>query len=208
MTAACRIDVRKGLPFRIESPKIFEAMPPISKNNLLYFITAVTHKRLPVFQTDRLKKVLADAFNEATISGGLKIFAYVIMADHYHIITNGVRKPADVLRYLNGISARRVIDDLKRSGYESSLNKLRREAGNGDHQYSLWEHHSNTFLITSETMLTKKAFYIHQNPVEEGIVDNAGDYVYSSSRFWSRRPLLESEPVEVDLKDLNWRQSR
>jgi putative transposase len=183
-------------------------MPAISKNNLLYFITAVTHKRLPVFQTDRLKKVLTDAFNEARISGGLKIFAYVIMADHYHIITDSVRKPADVLRYFNGISARRIVDHLKHSGYESSLNKLRREATNGKHQYSLWEHHSNTFLITSETMFMKKAFYIHQNPVEQGIVGEAVDYVYSSVRFWSRRPLLENEPIEVDLKDLDWRQSR
>lgn len=183
-------------------------MPPISKDNVLYFMTVVTHKRLPVFQTDKLKKVLVYAFSEARISGGFKIFAYVIMADHYHIITDSKRKAAEVLRYLNGISARRVIDLLKQSGYESSLTKLRKDTSNGDHQYSLWEHHSNTFLITSETMLMKKAFYIHQNPVEDGVVGDAGDYIYSSSRFWSRRPLLENEPMEVDLKDLNWRQSR
>lgn len=183
-------------------------MPPISKDNVLYFITVVTHKRLPVFQTDRLKKVLADAFNEARISGGFKILAYVIMSDHYHIITDSKRKAADVLRYLNGISARRVIDFLNQSGYESSLSKLRRDTGNSDHKYSLWEHHSNTFLITSEHMLMTKAFYIHQNPVEEGLVEDASEYVYSSSRFWSRRPPLENEPIEVDLKDLSWRQSR
>ena len=89
-----------------------------------------------------------------------------------------------------------------------SLKKLRRDTSNGDHQYSLWEHHSNTFLITSETMLMKKAFYVHRNPVEDGIVADAGEYIYSSSRFWSRRPLLDNEPIEVDLKDLSWRQSR
>jgi putative transposase len=183
-------------------------MPPISKDNVLYFITVVTHKRLHVFQTDKLKKVLADALNEARQSADLKIFAYVIMADHYHIITDSKRKAAEVLRYLNGISARRVIDHLKQSGHESSLNKLRKDVTNGDHKYSLWEHHSNTFLITSETMLTQKAFCIHKNPVEDGIVGDAGDYIYSSSRFWSRRPLLENEPIEVDLKDLSWRQSR
>jgi len=183
-------------------------MPPISKDNVLYLITVVTHKRLPVFRTDGLKGVLAEAFNEARISAGFRIFAYVIMADHYHIITDSKRKAADVLRYLNGISARRVIDYLKQSGCEASLNKLRKNISNSDHTYSLWEHHSNTFLITSEMMLVKKAFYIHQNPVENGIVDHAVDYAYSSARFWSRRPLLENEPIEVDLKDLNWRQSR
>src|SRR5215813_12823068 len=183
-------------------------MPPISKDNLLYFITAVTHDRLPEFQTDKLKQVLAAAFNEARISSGIKIFAYVIMPDHHHIITDGRRKASEVLRYLNGISARRVISYLKESGFESSLEKLRRNGSVGDHQYSLWEHHSNTFLITSESMLTKKAFYIHQNPVEEGLIEDSAEYAFSSFRFWSLRPLLKNEPIEVDLQDLNWRQSR
>ena len=93
-------------------------------------------------------------------------------------------------------------------GYGSSLAKLRRNDANNDHQYSLWEHHSNTFLIASETMLMKKAFYIHQNPVAEGLVEDGAEYVYSSFRFWSLRPLLDQEPIEVDLRDLNWRQSR
>lgn len=183
-------------------------MPPISKDNILYFITSVTQNRLPVFRTDKLKQVLADAFNEVRTSSGIKIFAYVIMPDHYHIITDGLRKDSDVLRFLNGISARRVINYLKENGHVPSLEKLRRNSSLGTHQYSLWEHHSNTFLITSEQMLMKKAHYIHQNPVEEGLVTEGSEYLYSSIRYWSGRPLLENEPIEVNLKDLIWRQSR
>jgi REP element-mobilizing transposase RayT len=37
------------------------------------------------------------------------IFAYVIMPDHLHIITDGSRKASDTLRFLNGISSRRVM---------------------------------------------------------------------------------------------------
>jgi putative transposase len=183
-------------------------MPPISKDNLVYFITSVTHRRLPVFQTDKLKQILAEAFNEARKSSGFKIYAYALMPDHYHVITDGKQKPSDTLRYLNGISARRVINYLKENGYSSSLDKLRRGGNVGEHKYSLWEHHSNTFLITSESMLMKKAFYIHQNPVAQGLVEDGAEHVYSSFRYWSLRPLLEEEPLEVDLRDLNWRQSR
>ena len=183
-------------------------MPPVSKDNLLYFITSVTHDRLPVFRTDKLKLVLAEAFNEARRSSGMKLYAYVLMPEHYHVITDGVLKASEVLRYLNGISARRVINYLKEHGYESSLTKLRRKGTSGDHKYSVWQHHSNTFLITSETMLMRKAHYIHQNPVEEGTAQSATEYGFSSARYWFRQPLLDDEPIEIDLRELNWRHSR
>src|SRR5437867_2113838 len=99
----------------------------ISKDNPFYFLTSVTHKRLPVFQKDKLKTILCDAFDEARTSCGLSIFAYAVMPDHYHIVTDSKLKQKDVLRYLNGISARRVLGHLKDNGYASSLEKLRTE---------------------------------------------------------------------------------
>jgi len=54
-------------------------------------------------------------------------FAYTIMPDHFHIITDGKRSPSDSLRFLNGISARKIIDHLKTEGPEQSLDKLRNE---------------------------------------------------------------------------------
>lgn len=195
------------MPFRAASPRIPEAMPPISADDPLYFLTSVTHRRLPVFSKQPLKQVLAAAFNEARISGGFSIFAYVIMADHYHIITDGgFRKASEVLRYLNGISARRVINFLKENNYQTSLDKLRKEEpGRKEYRYSVWEHHSNTFLITSEAMLMQKVGYIHGNPVEEGLVGTAEKYEFSSVRYWQRKALLEVEPIEVELKKLHWR---
>ncbi len=181
-------------------------MPQISSDNPFYFLTSVTHKRLPVFSKEPLKTVLAKAFVEARTSGGFKIFGYGIMPDHYHIVTDNGRKPSDVLRYLNGISARRVINYLKENEYTSSLNKLRKEEeGRKDYRYSLWEHHSNTFLITTESMLMQKVHYIHQNPVADGLVADAVDYRFSSVRYWQRKPLFDNEPLVPDLKDIKWK---
>jgi len=198
-------DVRKGLPFREISLECSEAMPPISNDNPLYFLTSVTNLRLPVFQTDRLKKVLTDAFIEARASAEFKLFAYVIMPDHYHVITDNKLKASEVLRYLNGISARRVINYLKDNNHVSSLNKLRKEEGRNGYKYSLWEHHSNTFLITTESMMLQKVNYIHLNPVDEQLVDEPVDYLFSSFRFWSNRMRHPQEPLEVDTKELVWK---
>ena len=181
-------------------------MPPVSADNPYYFITSVTHKRLPVFRQRALQGVLASSFDEARKSGKFSIFSYVIMPEHYHIVTDSSQKPSVVVRYLNGISARRVINYLKENNFDTSLEKLRKqEVGKKDYRYSLWEHHSNTFLITTESMMLKKVNYIHRNPVEEGLVGSEDEYAFSSARFWNRAALLDNEPLYPDLKQLTWK---
>lgn len=179
-------------------------MQSVSKDNPFYFITSVTHKRLPVFQTDKLKEIMCNALSEARKSGGFRIFAYGIMPDHNHIITDSSRSQSETLRYLNGISARRVIGYLKDHELETSLSKLRTETKSREYKHSLWEHHSNTFEIKTEAVLMQKVNYIHQNAVHDGLVEKAEDYLYSSSRFWKGCP-LENEPLKMDIHNIEWR---
>ena len=82
------------------------------------------------------------------------------------------------MRYINGIISKRTIDYLKENNFESSLVKLRTVDKNRNYKHSLWQHHNNTFTITSENMMLQKVNYIHQNPVVEGLVERAEDYLY------------------------------
>ncbi|MEN3332206.1 MAG: hypothetical protein V7641_1571 [Blastocatellia bacterium] len=181
-------------------------MVRISRDAPCYYLTCVAKDRLPVFQTNQIKAIVANAFNEARRSANILIFAYVIMPDHVHLITDGARLPKEVLRFINGIAARRVIDYLKEKAYASSLEKLRQEVKSRQYQYSLWEHHSNAFLILSEAMFMEKVNYIHLNPVRAGLVESAPDYLYSSARIWQRRA-LEDEPLAVDIEKIDWRRA-
>src|SRR6185436_1145088 len=95
-------------------------------------------------------------------------------------------------------SGRRIINYLKDHGFESCLQKLRQASGRREYKYSLWDHHPNLKLISTENGLIEKANYIHLNPVRAGLVERAEDYRFSSVRCWQRRP-LEDEPVWVDL---------
>jgi putative transposase len=176
----------------------------ISKDNPCYYFTSVTNNRLPVFRTDKLKEITCKAINEARDSSGILIFAYVIMPDHFHIITDSNLKPSAILRYLNGVTARRVIDYLKENNFTSSLNKLKQFEKKRGYKYSLWEHHSDTFTITSESMFMQKVNYIHLNPVRAELVKNMDDYFYSSVWIWKRKP-LENEPLEMDIGKIKWR---
>ena len=120
---------------------------------------------MPVFRTDKLKEIAVNAINEARNSHKILIFAYVIMPDHYHIITDGKRKISETLRYINGITAKRIIDYLKENNYKTSLDKLRQDTKKRNYKHSLWEHHPNAFSINNEKTFMQKVHYIHQNPV-------------------------------------------
>ena len=176
----------------------------ISPGSPAYYLTSIAKDRLPVFRSDNLKTIASNALNEARNSGVFLIFAYVIMPDHLHLVNDSNKKPEVILRYVNGIVARRVINFLKANGSESSLQKLRHEDYRRGYRYSLWDHHPNIRLLTSERMFMQRVHYTHQNPVRAGLVEKAEDYRYSSARIWNRRP-LEDEPLLVDIDKIHWR---
>ena len=179
-------------------------MHAISRDSPALYLTCVAKDRLPVFQTDQIKLITCGALNEARRSAGFAIYAYVIMPDHLHAITDSAIKPSKILQYINGIVSRRVIDYLKEHGHNSSLRKLQRESGVRGHRYSLWEHHSNVLSIFSEEMLMQKVNYIHQNPVRAGLVEHADDCRWSSARIW-KRCSWNDEPLLVDVDRIRWR---
>lgn len=176
----------------------------ISRDSQALYITVITKDRLPVFRTDPINLVVCQAINEARNSGGFLLFAYVIMPDHMHLLTDCPRTSAEVLRYLKGLIARRVINYLKEKNYDKSLAKLRHEEWKRQHSYSLWQQEKNVFSIFSERVFMQKVNYIHLNPVRAGLVERAIDYRWSSARIWQRRP-AEDEPLMVDIDRIQWR---
>jgi putative transposase len=128
------------------------------------------------------------------------------MLDHLHLLTDCPKTSADVLRCVKGLIGRRVIDYLKDSNYQSSLQKLRHQEWKRNHKYSVWQQEKNVFSIFSESVFMQKVNYIHNNPVRALIVDRAIDYRWSSSRIWRRMP-NDDEPSAVDLDRIEWRRA-
>jgi putative transposase len=182
-------------------------MVTISRDTPCLYLTSVAKDRLPVFRTDAIKIIACAALDEARHSGAFCIFAYVIMPDHLHVLTDGARKPSDVLRFMNGIISRRVIGYLKEEGHQSSLEKLRHGKQIRRYEYSLWEHHSNVMLLTSEGAFMQRVHYTHQNPVRAGLVERAEEYRWSSIRCWNGQ-MLEDEPLMVDIDRIKWRSGK
>ncbi|HLE62107.1 MAG TPA: transposase [Pyrinomonadaceae bacterium] len=176
----------------------------ISKDSPAYYLTSVSKDRLQVFRKAELRDIACEAIGEARRSAQLLLFAYVVMYDHLHLIAGSDLKPSKVGQYVNGITGRRVIDYLKVNGHELSLEKLKHANQGRNYRHSLWDHHPNIKLLTTEDMLMQKVNYVHQNPVRRGLVSRAEDYKWSSARCWSRNP-LEDEPLIMDLDKILWR---
>jgi REP element-mobilizing transposase RayT len=184
----------------------FEAMPLSfrpSSDNPAFYLTSVTTQRLPVFRTDKIAKLVCDALDEARRSGGFLIFAYVVMLEHLHVVTDSRLKPKEIHRFVNGIVSRRVIDHLKSGGHESSLEKLRVNRVDETWKYSLWDHNPDTRFLWTEQMLWQRIQYTHLNPVRAGFVDHPCDWKWSSARIFLNRR-IEKEPLEVDLRRISW----
>lgn len=183
------------------------AMPTINKDAPCLFITTVARNRLPVFRTDALKRVACAALDEARCSGGFALFAYVIMPDHLHLLTDGALRPSETLRYVNGILSRRVLGYLKEGLFTKSLEKLRTAPKGRGHAYSLVDHHSNALPVFSENFFMQKVNYLHLNPVRAGLAGQAEEYRWSSARCWLGKP-EEGEPLRVDVDKIVWRRLR
>ena len=170
----------------------------------LHFVTGNVNKRRPIFHDPAMARALLEECQKHRAERSCKLIAFVVMPDHFHLISDSEKKPAKVLQFVNGIVSRRVIDFLKQHGHGSSLKKLQHEEYRRGHKYSLWDHHPNVRLLTSENMLMERVHYTHQNPVRAGLVSRAEDYIHSSVRIWNGMP-LEDEPLTVDVGKLRRR---
>ena len=179
-------------------------MHVVSRDSPCYYLTSVAKDRLPVFQTDALKQITCEAIDEARKSGKFALYAYVIMPDHLHLITDSELSPGKTLQFINGITGHRIIEYLKEHHHTSSLKKLQHAKGPREYKYSLWNHHPDARLLMTEEMLMQRVTYTHQNPVRAELVKHPEDYLWSSVRCWSGK-ILENEPLLMDIDRIKWR---
>ncbi len=185
-------------------PQIRKFRP--SRDTPAYYLTSVTNHRLPVFRTEKIARLVCSALDDARRSGNFLIFAYVVMLDHLHLVTDSAVKASDIHRFVNGNVARQVIDHLKDEGLDRSLEKLRAIGRRDGSTYSLWNHNPDTRLLWSEQMLWRRIQYTHLNPVRAGLCDHPNDWPWSSARIIHGRP-KDDEPLMVDFDRIEWSRS-
>jgi putative transposase len=165
----------------------------------IYFITATIIEWLPVFTRKPYFEVLIDSFKYSRTNKGLKISAYVIMDNHFHLISQGDNL-AKIIKEIKSYTAREIIKLAEQDHKTWLLNqlsfyRLKHKVGSA---HQVWQEGNHPKQISSEEMLRQKMDYLHHNPVRAGLAEKPEDWLYSSARNWAGLP----GPLEIDLLEI------
>jgi putative transposase len=146
------------------------AQPPhFDLTNAAYFVTTSTKERLRIFEEEGTSEILLDVLRENREAWGYKLFAYVVMPDHIHLLIQpkSDKKISKILNQIKGVSSRKINLILK--------------------QEHVWQKGFYDFTIYSDKKFQEKFNYIHFNPVKWKIVKRAEDYPFSSAGNYLRK---------------------
>jgi len=137
---------------------------------------------IPVFTRPDTVDILLNSLRYL-ISEGFRLYAYVILENHLHLIAQSSDISRDISRF-KSYTSKQVIAWLVENRIKVILDQLAfyKKAHKIDRKYQFWQEGVHPELIQGEKMMRQKVEYIHNNPVERGYVDCPEHWRYSSAR--------------------------
>jgi REP element-mobilizing transposase RayT len=161
-----------------------------------YFITSTIVEWLPVFTTGACCDLLLRSFEYCREHKALRIYAWVIMENHFHAIFAGPNL-ASTIADLKKFTAREILMQLERENRAWLLNQLQyfRAAHKTRSQHQVWQEGVHPQWIPTDAIMLQKLEYIHNNPVKRGWVASPEHWRYSSAHEWlpGALPLLRCD---------------
>ena len=168
-----------------------------------YFITFATVEWVDVFTRRQYKDILVESLKHCQEKKGLLLYAWVIMSNHVHLVAAAAEGHAlpDILRDLKKYTSSQILKTIAENHQESRKDwmlsifaKAGKANANNTH-YQFWRQDNRPVLLGSAAVCDQKLDYLHNNPVVEGYVEQAEDYLYSSAPAIAGKPsLLKLEP--------------
>ena len=148
-----------------------------------HFLTCTINNWIPIFTRPSTVQVIIDALAYRQSQRSLKIYAYVILENHIHLIVQSANLQKEISSFKSW-TAKQLLLVLQEQGATHVLKQLAfyKKAHKQDRQYQVWEEGSHPQQVQCEAILLQKLEYIHHNPVKRGYVDLAEHWRYSSAR--------------------------
>jgi REP element-mobilizing transposase RayT len=178
----------------------------------LYFVSFAVINWIDVFTRNEYKDTFLDTVRYTMEHGKMSIFSWCIMTNHVHLIFNVPKpfKPELVLGDIKRFSSKRLIEAIKANPRESRKEWMIQQFQTAaDHtsnttQYQFWRHDNHPTELWSDAVIREKIRYIHNNPVEAGLVAYPKDYLYSSAMDYAgEKGLLKG--IEVLDQMYDWK---
>ncbi len=163
----------------------------IQDQNGCYFVTITVVQWVDLFSRKEYRDIMVDALNYCIHHKGLKLYAWVIMSNHLHLVGQVVTDSgmSGFLRDFKKYTSKRLISEIQEipeSRREWLLDKFSYEArrtGRAKY-YKVWKDDNHAVDLKDIDMMSK-IDYVHNNPVDAGIVDEPLHYLYSSARDYA-----------------------
>ncbi len=160
-----------------------------ANTDLPYFLTLTVVDWIDVFTRKAYCDILIDSLKFCVKNKRLIVFEYVIMPSHLHLIAQSHEaKLNEILRDFKSFTSKSIISLIKQNRqYESRsewlltmfANHARRYKQNQD--YMFWQKTNHPIEINYDEIQETKSRYIHDNPVEAGLVTDGSYWQYSSA---------------------------
>lgn len=170
----------------------------------LQFINSSTYRRAPLFPSDRFRRNFVATLAGVRKEMGFLLLGWVLMPEHFHLLIKP--EPADtistIMKRLKEDTATQILRTLREQQQNpwcgKMLERLRLPSTVHDEShYRLWQRRFYPFNVYSRKKRLEKLDYMHHNPVKRGWVKEAGDWAWSSWRFYFRHDasILEMDPL-------------
>ena len=175
----------------------------------LYFVSFAVVDWLDVFTRNEYKDIVIDSLTFCQKEKGMEIIAWCIMTNHVHLIFRSVKgqHPSLLLGDFKRFSSVSIIKAIQENPRESrkkilleQFKKAANQSSNVKH-YQFWRHDNKPIELWSNKVIQEKINYIHQNPVESGLVFKPEDYVYSSAVDYAGEKGLLDDVIVFRLYD-------
>ena len=173
-----------------------------------HYLTFTVVNWIDLFTRKEYKDILIDSMAWCQKNKGLRIFAYVIMTNHMHLIagTEDEQKLSNIIRDLKRHTSSKILQAIEDEGESRRewMLKLMAEAAakhKRNKKYQVWMHHNHPIELFSNKFIWQRLEYIHDNPLRAGIVENSWDYMYSSARNYAGMDyLMKVEEITLPVK--------
>ncbi|MDX9796537.1 MAG: transposase [Arcobacteraceae bacterium] len=168
--------------------KIYESTYP-------HFITCTVLHWIPIFTRTESTDIIFDSLKFLQKSDNLKIYAYVILENHLHMIVSS-DDIAKTMAKFKSYTAKELIHLLQKSNAQTILDQLAfyKKAHKIQTTYQVWQEGIQPKLIVDDKMMMDRINYIHNNPIKRGYVEKTKHWRYSSARDYEDiKGLIEVE---------------
>ena len=152
----------------------------------VYFVSFAVNRWVNVFTRIEYKQILVDNLEYCQKHKGLEIFAWCIMTNHLHLVIRAMKGfyLSNILRDYKKYTSKLILKNISNNTHESRKDWLLKQF-EWENGFKFWRGDNKPVELWSNKVIVQKISYIHQNPVKEGIVFKAQDYVFSSAVDYS-----------------------